>query len=153
MRIFSKSQNERFISLLWIALMQCTINLSLAQSLEQIGDSRFYRDFTPRTYQGCKQAARSYGLIVASIHSETENNLVFNGSVMYLGAYRTGAGNSFEWEDRSGWDYDHWNDGEPNNANGVETAVAYGSRGTRKWNDVAKGQMRHCLFSKIPVRQ
>ena len=124
---------------------------SKAQPLQQIGNSRFYRDFIPRTYQGCKVAALNYGLIMASIHSNEENNLVFDGSVMYLGAYRTGAGNSFEWEDRSGWDYDNWDSGEPNNADGVETAVAFGSRGSPKWNDVGRGQTMPCLFSKIPV--
>ena len=92
---------------------------------------------------------------MASIHSDEENNLIYDGSVMYLGANRnntTGVGNNFEWEDRSLWDYDNWG-AESRNILGVDTAVTIGSRGNRKWSEVWNGEITHCLFSEIPVGQ
>merc|ERR1711966_364836 len=66
-------------------------------NLVQIGDSKFYYSLFPRKYDECKAVAAAYDFSLASIHSDEQNELIFNELGDYstwIGGYQTGP-NSF----------------------------------------------------------
>ena len=65
---------------------------------------------------------------------------------MWVGAYRTGPGNSFAWEDGSPWDYEFWTYGEPNNLGGSENHVVVHYSPDGSWNDDEAPEFYGCLF-------
>ena len=70
---------------------------------------------------------------------------------MWVGGYRTGSGNDFEWEDGSSWDYDNWAPGQPDNSNGNQDHVLIHWSGSM-WDDNGPEQLLICLFADYTVR-
>jgi len=65
---------------------------------------------------------------------------------MWVGGYRTGSGNDFEWEDGSSWDYDNWAYGQPDNLNGNQDHVLIHWSGSM-WDDSTPDLLLICLFA------
>ena len=65
---------------------------------------------------------------------------------MWVGAYRTGPGNSFAWEDGSPWDYENWSSGQPDNNSGFEDGVLIDVFGDGTWVDFDPPLAHRCLF-------
>lgn len=99
------------------------------------------------------QEAEMLGFRLASIHSREENEFVeriIEGQSHWLGGQRTAEkDDEFEWVDGSGWEYDLWKSGEPNNSGpiGGEDKVEISSDGT--WNDVNKERYRRAVYKRV----
>uniref|UniRef100_A0A914YRX7 C-type lectin domain-containing protein n=1 Tax=Panagrolaimus superbus TaxID=310955 RepID=A0A914YRX7_9BILA len=66
-----------------------------------------------------EQYCQAFGAHLASIHSYDE--IHFLGSFVYtahmalwVGAFSNDGGNSWEWSDRTPWDFNPWSNGYPN---------------------------------------
>ena len=72
-----------------------------------------------------RELAIEWGGELASVHNVAEVNYIVditNGANTILGGKRIDSDpENWEWSDGSAWDYEPWNDGEPNNYLGSET--------------------------------
>ena len=119
--------------------------------LVQIGDSKFYYSLFPRNYDECKAAAAAYNLSLPSIHSDEENELIFNELRNYstwIGGYQTGP-NTFAWEDKSPWNYDNLSEGEHDNTDKPPIKkIAVNFLGKNVWNAETPTKLKICLFAE-----
>ena len=101
-----------------------------------------------KTYTECKALGSGPVFTLASIHSQAESDFIYDefSGRMWVGAYRTGPGNSFEWEDGSPYDFDYWYTGEPNFSFGKENHIIINWWGDGRWNDEAEWFTNPCLF-------
>ena len=115
----------------------------------QIGSRCFIYDATLRDYDGSSEYCKHIGGMIASVHSETENNAMLslfpvnNDKVVYIGAERQnfGAGTQWKWHDGSHW----WQPSHHGGLYGHETRIAVncphcGNDGL--WHDWANGEAR-----------
>ena len=80
----------------------------------------------------CKQD----GANLASIHNAQENEFVRTlpgGKDVFIGFSDTKIEGTFSWSDGSTSSYNNWEDGEPDDASGLEDCVILTGKG--KWND------------------
>ena len=119
-----------------------------------MGNSRFWTDNTPRSYQGCQAQAEAYGLTFASIHSDEERDAIhaYNPIHMWAGGYRQGTGNNFAWDDGTDWDYEYWLPGQPDNAWGGQEGLMLNWLGGKVWQDNGEEAEMVCAFAE-PVRR
>jgi len=74
---------------------------------------------------------------LASIHSSTENAAVAalcQEYMCWIGGSDAAQEGTWTWSDGTAWDYENWEDGEPNNDGGDEPYAVIYPRGGR-WND------------------
>ena len=108
-------------------------------------------------WYAAKNAAEAAGGYLATIHSESENQVVFglvdspefwtvggNPLGPWIGGYQPAGSpepdGNWRWVTGEPWTYSNWDPGEPSNADGLENALSFVARSedqrTDKWNDV-----------------
>ena len=73
------------------------------------------------TWGDAEKKCIEYGGHLASVHSDQENNFIFQTSkkaVTWLGGNDLEAEGSWIWSDGSSWSYSNWQSGQPDNARG-----------------------------------
>ncbi|KAK2822605.1 hypothetical protein Q5P01_022670 [Channa striata] len=93
-----------------------------------------------RTWYEARDYCRAIGGDLLSIHGSSDlETLPERYRTVWIGLSATHPGSSFEWSDGSPLQFQHWEDGEPNNKNNVESCVEFklhASRRSGSWNDV-----------------
>ncbi|XP_041727837.2 ladderlectin-like [Coregonus clupeaformis] len=107
---------------------------------------------TARTWPEAERHCISLGANLASVHSSEEaqflQGMVFSETgefhTTWIGGFEAGKeilekGRLWFWSDGSKFDYQNWNQGEPNNSGGREPCIVMNFGGEHGWNDLACG--------------
>lgn len=118
----------------------------------QIGDSEFYTDDIPRTWNECKNQAATLGLDFASIHTVEENNIISATGTRFLTGGYHNSENNWLWDDGTLFDYKNWKSGQPNNLRNSagDRQDVIDILGNGEWTDVYLTDTAKCLF-RAPV--
>ncbi|KAI3374792.1 hypothetical protein L3Q82_021350, partial [Scortum barcoo] len=98
-----------------------------------------YRAPKKRTWYEARDYCRAVGGDLLSIHSEAEILLLTQRyDTVWIGLSAPDTATGYVWSDGSPVQFQHWEDGEPNNVNNVESCVEISLLQTRRsgsWND------------------
>ena len=109
-------------------------------------------DETLRTWEEHRVYALISGYELASIENTTENEIV-TGLIENLGNLWIGGSResgTWSWSDRTSWNFENWNTGEPNNAGGNENCLEITSNG--KWNDRNGNDRLFAVYKRVMPR-
>ncbi|XP_045072516.1 ladderlectin-like isoform X2 [Coregonus clupeaformis] len=109
---------------------------------------------TARTWAEAERHCISLGANLASVHSSEEaqflQGVVFSETGEFTPTWIGGfedpkeileKGRLWFWSDGSKFDYQNWNQGEPNNSGGREPCIVMNFGGEHGWNDLACGNI------------
>uniref|UniRef100_UPI0037E78EBA macrophage mannose receptor 1-like n=1 Tax=Semicossyphus pulcher TaxID=241346 RepID=UPI0037E78EBA len=100
---------------------------------------KLFRGFsTPRTWYEARDYCKAIGGDLVSIHSDAELRLIKGFGRVWIGLSAPDPGIGYVWSDGSPLQFQHWESGEPNNKNNIESCVVqqthrYYRRGS--WGD------------------
>uniref|UniRef100_A0A3B3TWJ3 C-type lectin domain-containing protein n=1 Tax=Poecilia latipinna TaxID=48699 RepID=A0A3B3TWJ3_9TELE len=92
-----------------------------------------------QSWSGAQQTCRKDGGDLASIRNMEDHSFITTeSSKLWIGLSANDQGTGYVWSDGSPVNFQHWQDGEPNNKNNVESCVEFYSRDwdeSGSWND------------------
>ncbi|KAK6291658.1 hypothetical protein J4Q44_G00374430 [Coregonus suidteri] len=116
---------------------------------------------TARTWPEAERHCMSLGANLASVNSSEENQFLQDvvssktGSftATWLGGFDTipglvGKDRLWFWSDGANFDYQNWNQGEPNNNGGREPCIVMNFGGEHGWNDLECGNVLPSVCSR-----
>ncbi|XP_023932374.1 macrophage mannose receptor 1 [Lingula anatina] len=117
------------------------------------GDYCYKRVFGRQTWFQARELCKNLGGDLASFHSQRQMNEAADvpqyasgyRDNFWIGLHKPTKNSSYVWTDGSALDYTNWDEGEPNDHNGLESCVEL-NRGQRGlWNDANCYTLKQCI--------
>jgi len=135
----------------------------VAGPIKNPSNGHVYYLLSPNTWIRSEAEAETIGGTLATIKSADEQKWVFSNfslsaddgrAGLWIGLHRINTGGPFAWVTGAKVEYTNWNQGEPNDASGIENCVhmtCSSSTAAGKWNDLPDNDFNTRLFGVVEL--
>ncbi|XP_072021026.1 uncharacterized protein [Amphiura filiformis] len=148
----SSSKSDLMARIIYVCFFLSVLQIQVCGSCEPnwvVNDGYCYfistgSSRTGLSFHAAQRACQSMGAELTSIHSEAENDFIYQlmetrgKRIVWTGLHDTSREGSFEWTDGTPLDYSNWKSGEPNDSGFGEDCVdmsSYAVVNGQSWND------------------